>query len=309
MKRFAIVLLWVGIIVVGAFPPDFVRRWERALGATLVEQGHHDAALRIYWWLALRNDTIGRNNWHVVDVYLASNKSKEARKTAKKAARQAWKYFGEQGLGAAYWNLAMHNVRYGRENEKHDAAATRYLEQAQQHGIPEAILVQNAGPGTYDRMAALTKLGDSGAALAFGMRMHFANDTQAKDAALLIAALSGDPNAMYDLAVSLRNRRDANIPLYNYWMMNAAEAGGILAMARVGYCYQRGSDLCGEIDLAKSEMWLSRTATSDFVRSYPKIWTDPGNVLRIGMAPRYYSPNEPTREAAQRAVQRLRARN
>ena len=139
--------------------------------------------------------------------------------------------------------------------------------------------------------------------------MHFANDTQAKDAALLLVTLSGDPNAMYDLAMSLRNRRNANVPLSNYWMMKAAEAGGILAMARVGFCYQRGSDLCGNVDLAKSEMWLSRAATSNFVQSYPKIWTDPGDVLRIGMAPRYYSPTQPTREAAQRAVQKLRAGN
>ena len=118
----------------------------------------------------------------------------------------------------------MLNARYNRDSEKRDWAATRYLQNAQRLGVVEAKPVLNAGPRKFDRIETLMKLGDAGAADSFALQMHYANNTEAKDAALLLAAAAGEANAMDELGWSLINRRNADMALAKYWLVKAAKA-------------------------------------------------------------------------------------
>jgi hypothetical protein len=293
------------ILMVFYATPEKLLQWERKYAATKVAANDHAGALKIYEFLKFQEDPIGINNYHALLYYSKINAGKKARKAQGNIADKAWNKTGRQGVGASFWNLAMFDLRSGRENNKRDKRATRYLKSAQRLGITDATPILDAGTGEHDRVHALMELGDIGAAITIADVMHHQSNTAAKNAALLIAATQGDPNAMSDLAWSLNGKDPATKIEQEKWFKQAANMGHGPAASRLGKCYMNAFYFCETVDLDQAKHWYEIAANATLIRSNPKITIDPDHAIRLGSTPRWYSKLHGTVDDARKQLAKI----
>lgn len=277
------------VLMVLCAPPEKLLQWERKYAASKVTANDHAGALKIYEFLKFQDDPIGINNYHALMFYNKNNAGEKARTTQGRITIEGWNQARRKGVGASFWNLAMFDVRKGRENKRRDERATSFLKAALRSGISDAAPILAAGAGEHDRIYALMQLGDPGAASTYASVMHHQLKTDEKIAALRIAATQGDPNAMNRLAWSLKGK-DPEIKLeQEKWFKQAANMGHGPAASRLGKCYMNAFYFCETVNLEQAKHWYEIAANAKLIRSNPKITIDPDYAIRLGTTPRWYS--------------------
>ncbi|MET1414685.1 hypothetical protein ABVF61_20605 [Roseibium sp. HPY-6] len=285
--RISAALVATALLAVVAFPPEFVRVWERSKAAELVRAGSLEQAQWVYWVLRLQRDPIGNSNYHALRYHASINAGRDIRKEATKSAIGAWKETGAAGVGASYWNIAMFSVNYGQDNRKERDKNTSWLERAAKAGIDDADRLLSAGNQDLDRVMVLMNDGDPGAALTWKEKPGLS--LTEKHDALRIAANAGHHQAMRELGWSLILNSEAEYQEAEKWLVKAAEAGETQAANRLGNCHNHKFYFCLERDVSEAIKWYEVALKPPLLFTPPVIKLDADHAIRLGTMPRWYS--------------------
>ena len=296
-----------GLALLLVRPPEVIRLQERIGVAWLVENDHLIAARWAALAMRLQNDPVGITNYHALSWHRAVPKGGKARKQASLAADAAWRRTGRRGVGAAYWNLAMFHIKYGRKRTRSDRNTTGWLKLAARSGVAEARLLLDAGDGEFDRIKTLIEMGDPGAMATFASSLNRASGRAEYIAALRAAAEAGHVASMTRLGLALFQQSSSD-PDIRKWFERAARAGQTTAAARLGACYDNGHDFCGgERDLALAEKWYELAVGPHILYQAPPLTVDTQFAIRIGTMARWVVKPHNISEHATEALVKVRA--
>ncbi len=288
-------------------PPEFLRIQERALAADLVAKREYRLAKAVYTLMLFQRDPIGGNNYHALNFHQSVNAGKDNRRRSSIAAARAWERLGKAGVGAAYWNLAMFSVKYGRSDADEDRKTTGWLTLARDKGIKDAGLVLDAGPGEYGRIQALMGLGDTGAAMTLASVMHRRDETANEERALAVAANNGSIQAMSDLGWLQVQGGKGKEAEAEKWLIEAATSGDIAAASRLGDCHNHGFYFCRKRDPHEAAKWYELALGPKVFFSPPSVFVDEDFAIRLGSMSRWYSKAHGHAESAAYELGRLYA--
>lgn len=313
-------LMALGLVIltglIALFPPDWIRKQERQWVGQLVLNDHLATARMLYGAMAyVQRDSVALNNYHALTWARAVPDGGKSRKDASRAADRAWRTAGKQGAAAAYWNLAMFNIKQGRKSKRRDRNTTGWLKWAARSGIAEAQILLDAGDGEFDRIRELMHLGDRGAAATMASALWRKQRPAESRAALRQAAKAGHIASMARLGFLLANQLggdDKADPEYaevaaeaEQWLTRAAIAGHALAAYRLGQCHAEPAFYCETRDPEQALAWFTR-ATRPYPRSQPPAMTlDSQHAIRLGMMPRWFINQSDIAAKAQRAIDEL----
>ena len=312
------VLLSFGLLVaIGiAFPPEWLRVKQRQAVGQLVHNGHYEPARLLYGAMAfIQRDPVALNNYHALTWAKAVPHGGKIRKEASISADQAWRKSGKRGVAAAYWNLAMFNIKHGRKSARRDRNATGWLRWAAKTNIAEARTLLDAGPKEYDRIEVLMELGDRGAAATMAS-VHWHQENQSRSrSALQQAAEAGHVASMarlgYLLATDIGDAptwtsQDAKLAAEaERWLTRAANSGHVLAAYRLGECYAKPMFFCQERNDEKARKWFRRAAQPYPKFQPPEMHLDSQHAIRFGMMARWYVDQSGIAASAKREIEKL----
>ena len=90
----------------------------------------------------IQRNAVDLSNYHALTWANAVPEGGKKRNEASRLVDQAWRIAGKQGVAAAYWNLAMFNIKHGRKSIQRDRNTTGWLRWAAKANIPEARIDQ-----------------------------------------------------------------------------------------------------------------------------------------------------------------------
>ena len=315
LRRLIFVVSTVIAAVVVLAPPEPLRSLERRMIGRLALDGHIVWAQYLYGAMAfVQRDTIANSNYHALNWYRAVPSGGSLRKKASIGADRAWRRAGKQGVASAYWNLAMFNIKHGRESKRRDRNSTTWLRWAARSGMSDAQLLLDAGDGEYDRIRVLMQMGDRGAAATMGRSLDRADQSLDQFEALRQAANAGHVGSMDRLGYLLATltaeqaspteiddaRREAR-----QWLTRAAAAGYVLAAYRLGECHAEAILFCDARNPAAARKWFTQ-ASGPYPRFQPPTFDlDHQYAIRFGMMARWYTDQSDIAAKARRALARL----
>lgn len=313
-------LIALGLVVLAGlavvFPPEWIRKHERRWVGQLVLNDHLATARRLYGAMAyVQRDPVALNNYHALTWAHAVPAGGKVRKNASRAADQAWRQAGKQGVAAAYWNLAMFNIKRGRKSKRSDRNTTGWLRWAARSGIAEAQILLDAGDDEYDRIRELMQLGDRGAAATMASVLWHKQRPAESRAALRQAAKAGHIASMARLGFLLANQLDVDEKVdpkhaeraaeAEKWLTRAAKAGHVLAAYRLGQCHAEPAFYCETRDPEQALAWFTRAARPYPRFQPPEIDLDSQHAIRLGMMPRWFINQSDIAAKAQQAIDEL----
>lgn len=301
-----VLLVCIGIVT----PPEWVRVQERRFVGQLVTQGHLDIARALYGAMAyVQRDAVGSHNYHVLKWANAVPVGGKRRKQASILADRAWRKAGKRGVAAAYWNLAMFNIKHGRKSSRRDRNTTGWLRWAARAGIPDARTLLDAGPKEYDRIRVLMTLGHRGAAATMASVMWHQNQKTKSIEALTKAASGGHVASMARLGFLIAsefNGEDADrAKEAEKWLTRAADSGHVLAAFRLGQCHAEPTFFCKERDPLKAHKWFERAMQPYPKFQAPELNLDSQFAIRLGVMARWYVDQSDIAGDAQREIDAL----
>ncbi len=301
-----VLLVCVGFVM----PPEWIRVQERRFVGQLVTQGHLDTAQILYGAMAyVQRDAVGTHNYHALKWVNAVPMGGKLRKQASIQADRAWRKAGKRGIAAAYWNLAMFNVKHGRKSSRRDRNTTGWLRLAARAGISEARTILDAGPGEYDRIRVLMTLGHRGAAATMGSAFWHQHQQAKSKEALRVAASGGHVASMarlgFLLASGLRGGETKQAKEAEAWLTRAADAGHVLAAYRLGQCHAEAIFFCAERDPKTAQQWFERAKQAYPKFQAPELRFDSQFAIRLGVMARWYVDQSDIAAKAQRGIDAL----
>lgn len=299
VRRFLFLCLGLLVVVGITFPSEWQRIKQRQLVGQIVLNGNLSLARLLYGAMAfVQRDAVGLSNYHALAWAKAVPNDGKSRKVASKLADQAWRKAGQQGVAAAYWNLAMFNIKHGRSSARRDRNTTGWLRWAAKANIAEAQMLLDAGHGEYDRIRVLMNLGDRGAAATMASVLWHQQRPLESRRALEQAAMAGHVASMARLGFLMANDLSDAKPMSSHdadiattaekWLTRAANSGHVLAAYRLGECHAEPTFFCGERDSDKALKWFSRAMLPYPKFQRPELHLDDQHAIRLGMMARWF---------------------
>ena len=222
----ALIIILAGIGL--CLPLKSITELRNDLAFKAVEARHYSIAKPLYWLGKKQNDPMATNNWIVLDYDEKRNTpdlEKEVYRANARAAEQGFRGLLETGLPAAYYNLALFDIRCSAKPRCYQRA-TSHFQEAMALGDPLAeaalVLVERNQIPDEDKDALLENLKQAADLKEPWSAYRYANKIEdddpfgAQDYALIAAeagiALAQDYLAGFDRADS------------EYWYMQAAQA-------------------------------------------------------------------------------------